>query len=134
MQRESGKSAIDLQKVAGPTLRTLFNIFKEWGLTDRQVRTLLGDIPRQTFHRWKQDPNKARISYDTLERASYLFGIYKALQILLPNISASSGWFYRENTAPPFGGRPPIERMMAGNVADLYDVRQFLDAARGVSV
>jgi hypothetical protein len=37
----------------------------------------------------------------------------------------------KPNTAPPFGGRSALERMLSGQVADLYVVRQYLDAERG---
>jgi hypothetical protein len=35
------------------------------------------------------------------------------------------------NNAAPFGGRSALERMLSGQVADLYVVRQYLDAQRG---
>jgi hypothetical protein len=68
---------------------------------------------------------------DTLERLSYLLGIYKALQLLLPEAQAADEWIRRPNEAPLFGGRSALERMLSGNVADLYLVRQYLDAQRG---
>jgi hypothetical protein len=37
----------------------------------------------------------------------------------------------RPNAASPFGGRSALERMLSGNVADLYEVRRYLDAQRG---
>jgi len=60
-----------------------------------------------------------------------LLGIYKALQLLLPDTHAADEWIHKPNTAPPFGGRSALERMLTGNVADLYVVRQYLDAQRG---
>jgi len=116
--------------LAGPTLRTLFNILAAWQVDDTQAQHLLG-VPRSTYYRWRQAPELARLSPDTLERASYVFGIYKALQILLPNPDAADSWPRRPNDAPLFGGQPPLERMCAGHVADLYVVRQYLDAVRG---
>ena len=68
-----------------------------------------------------------------LERLSYIFGIYKDLQILLPKPESADTWLHRPNDAPPFGGRPALNRMLSGNVADLYVVRQYLDAQRGWS-
>jgi hypothetical protein len=37
----------------------------------------------------------------------------------------------KPNDAPLFGGHPALRRMLSGNVADLYVVRQYLDAVRG---
>ena len=60
-----------------------------------------------------------------------VLGIYKALQILLPDETAAHEWVMRPNSAAPFGGRSALERMSSGQVADLYVVRQYLDAQRG---
>ena len=66
-----------------------------------------------------------------LERLSYLFGIYAALQILLPVGERADEWVRKPNAAPVFGGRSALERMLGGQVADLYVVRHYLDAQRG---
>ncbi len=75
--------------------------------------------------------HEPRLPQDTLERLSYILGIYKALQILLPNPRAADEWVRKINQAPQFGGRSALERMLSGQVADLYIVRQYLDAERG---
>lgn len=118
------------KNIAGPGLRTVFRIMDAWQLSEVTRLRLLG-VPRATYYRWKRDPDQARLSHDTVERISYLLGIYKALQILLPKAEAADSWVQRPNTNPLFAGRPPIERMAAGHVADLYVVRQYLDAERG---
>jgi hypothetical protein len=66
-----------------------------------------------------------------LERISYVLGIYKALQILLPDPARADAWVRASNGAPLFAGRSALERMLAGNVSDLYAVRSYLDAERG---
>lgn len=118
------------QNIAGGALRTFFQIAESWGLTEEDAQRTLG-CPRTTYFRWKRDPCAARLSHDTLERLSYIFGIYKNLQILLPSPDAADTWIKRPNTAPLFAGRPPLERLRAGQVADLFVVRQYLDAQRG---
>ena len=117
-------------ELAGPALRTYFRIAEAWRLGPDEARRLLGDPPRSTFFLWKRT-GEGRLSRDTLERVSYVLGIYKALQILLPQRDAADNWIRRPNAAPLFGGRPALERMLSGNVADLYVVRQYLDAQRG---
>ena len=120
-------------KAAGAALRTFFNIVKAWNLDESQAMTLLGfdAKSRSTYFRWKKNPDSARPGKDKLERLSYIFGIYKDLQILLPDAAAADGWIHRPNSAPPFGGKPALERMLSGHVADLYEVRRYLDAERG---
>jgi len=121
----------DHRAVAGAALRTFFNIAGAWSLSTEQAMTLLGLTSKSTFFKWKADPEGARLSRDVIERLSYIFGIYKALQTLLPKAESADAWVHRPNTAMPFQGSSALDRMLSGNVADLYVVRQYLDAQRG---
>ncbi|CAB3715936.1 MbcA/ParS/Xre antitoxin family protein [Paraburkholderia rhynchosiae] len=112
-------------------LRAFFNIARDWDLSADEQIVLLGAPGRSTYFKWKAAPETARLGRDTLERLSLLLGIYKALQILLPQASAADTWIKRPNSAPPFGGRRALDRMLAGNISDLVAVRQYLDAMRG---
>lgn len=131
----TNKPDLQTRAAAGAALRTFFNIAKAWKLDEPQAMTLLGfdENSRSTYFRWKKNPDSARLSKDKLERLSYIFGIYKDLQILLPKPEAANGWLHRPNNAAPFGGQPALERMLSGHVADLYEVRRYLDAERGWS-
>lgn len=122
--------AVDRKGLSGPGLRAFFRIAELWGLSVDEQMALLGVTARSTFFKWKKDPNTV-LPRDTLERISYILGIYKALQILLPDEKAADEWVKRPNAAPLFGGRSAIDRMLSGQVADLYVVRQYLDAQRG---
>lgn len=114
--------------LTGPALRTFFRISEAWGLKEAEQMSLLGLDKRSTLQSWKRG-TVASISKDALERISYVLGIYKALQILLPR--SADEWIRKPNNAAIFGGQAAIERMTSGNVADLYVVRQYLDAQRG---
>ena len=116
--------------LSGPALRTFFRIAELWRLSVEEQMTLLGVTARSTFFKWKKD-NDALLSKDTLERISYILGIYKALQVLLPDAEAADNWVRQPNDAAPFAGRSALQRMLSGNVADLYEVRNYLDAQRG---
>lgn len=111
-------------------MRTFFRIAEAWGLNTREQIAILGSPPRSTFYSWKRAEQLA-LPRDTLERLSYVFGIYKALHILLPKPEAADAWIRKPNSAPLFGGRSALERMLSGQVADLFVVRQYLDAQRG---
>lgn len=124
------KPDVDARKVSSPALRTFFRIAEAWKLSNKEQMALLGSPPRSTFFRWKQAEDVV-LPADTLERISYVFGIYSALQVLLPKAEAADAWVRRPNTAPIFGGRSALERMLSGQVGDLYLVRQYLDAQRG---
>ncbi|MCY3874449.1 MAG: DUF2384 domain-containing protein [Rhodobacteraceae bacterium] len=120
----------DRKGLSAPALRTFFRIAKLWSLSVDEQMVLLGLTARSTFFKWKKDPNTV-LPKDTLERVSYILGVYKALQILLPDEKAADDWLRRPNAALPFGGRSALERMLSGQVADLFVVRQYLDAQRG---
>lgn len=120
----------DEASMAAAGLRAFFRIAEQWQLSTAQQRVLLGHPPPSTYFKWKKEP-PASLPRDVLERLSYLLGIYKALQILLPDAARADGWVRQPNAAPVFGGRSALDRMLGGNVSDLYVVRQYLDAQRG---
>jgi hypothetical protein len=111
-------------------LRAFCRIADLWHLSIAEQLTLLGLSSRSTYFKWRKEP-QVRLPRDTLERISYILGIYKALQLLLPDTRAADEWIRRPNEAAVFGGRSALDRMLSGNVADLYIVRQYLDAQRG---
>jgi hypothetical protein len=124
--------APDLSTVesAAAALRTFFRIADAWGLSNDQQRQLL-DCGRSTFYEWKSGRVKRGLDNATLERLSHVFGIYAALQVLLPIPERAHAWIKRDNAAPLFGGKSALDRMLAGQVSDLFVVRQYLDAQRG---
>jgi hypothetical protein len=118
------------EELAPAALRTFFRIASVWDLSQAEARTLLGDPPESTYYKWKSG-RVGSVSNDLIERISYVLGIYKALQILLPDAAAADAWVKRPNTAPLFNGRSALDLMLSGRVADLFLVRQYLDAERG---
>jgi hypothetical protein len=120
----------EVADLGGPALRTFFNLAKAWELSEQEQMKLLGLNSRSTLHAWKSG-RVSKVSRDTLERISYLLGIFKAINILLPDRRRADEWMRRPNGAPLFGGRSALDRMTTGNIGDLYVVRQYLDAERG---
>ena len=115
---------------AAAALRTFFNIAQAWELSNDEQQRLLG-CGRTTFFDWKAGRVKRGLDAATLERLSHLFGIYAALQILLPIPERANAWIRKPNSAPLFGGGTALERLLGGQVSDLFVVRQYLDAQRG---
>jgi hypothetical protein len=74
---------LDRKDLTGPALRTFFRIADAWGLKEQEQMRLLGLESRSTFQSWKRGV-VAALPKDALERISYVMGIYKGLQILLP--------------------------------------------------
>jgi hypothetical protein len=125
-----GPRQTGMESLGGAGLRAFANIAEAWGLSVAEQLQLLGITSRSTFFKWRRE-REPRLPRDTLERLSYLLGIYKSLQILLPDPKAADEWLRRPNEAAPFGGRSALDRMLSGQVADLYVVREYLDAERG---
>lgn len=128
--RQTSLAAISPEQLATAGLQAFFAISEQWQLSAKDERILLGSPPESTFYKWKAERAARSLSHDTLERISYILGIYKALHILLPP-SAANEWVHKPNTASIFGGKSALSRLTAGNVADLIDVRRYLDAQRG---
>ncbi|MEO8082063.1 MAG: antitoxin Xre-like helix-turn-helix domain-containing protein [Caldimonas sp.] len=114
---------------AAAALRTFFRLAEAWQLSAAEQCAVLG-VARATLYQWKQG-KVGPLDRHHLERLSHLFAIYAALQILLPIAERANAWIRAANTAPLFGGRSALDRMLAGQVADLFVVRQYLDAQRG---
>ena len=129
-QAVSEKPQTSATDLSGPALRTFFNLAKVWKLTEQEQMQLLGLTSRSTFHSWKAQ-RVSKVGRDTIERISYLLGIFKAINILLPDQLRADAWMRAPNDAPLFGGRSALDRMTSGNIGDLYVVRQYLDAQRG---
>ncbi|WP_083331053.1 antitoxin Xre-like helix-turn-helix domain-containing protein [Halofilum ochraceum] len=125
------RSPTDEDRRAEAGLRTVFNIFDKLRITVDEGRILLGGVSRSTYHRWKKAPGSATVSRDLEERLSYILGIYKALQILVPDERQRRLFLRRENTSPLCHGATPLDVMLRGRVSDLYRVRRWLDGERG---
>ena len=119
------------QRVAAAALQGFFSITERWGLSATQQRCLLGNPAESTFFKWKSTKAAKRLDSATLERISYILGIHKALRILLPTERAAYEWVNKPNASPLFLGQAALSRMLSGRVADLYEVRKYLDGERG---
>ena len=124
-------AAADALRLSAAGLRAFIRIAEAWGLGLDEQLVLLGQPPRSTFYAWRKAPESARLPRDTLERLSNLLGIYKSLQILLPEPAAADAWVRQPNQAPLFAGRSALQVMLGGNVSDLNLVRRYLDGVRG---
>jgi hypothetical protein len=130
MSAHPQSETLTAEDLGGPALRSFFGLAEQWKLRIADQRKLLGDPPESTFYKWKRQQGGVP-GRDTIERISYLLGIWKSLQILFPDPVQADAWLHKPNQASLFGGHSALERMLSGNVADLYVVRQYLDAQRG---
>lgn len=104
-------------------------IAEEWGLSEEQRCILAGLSSRTTLQNWRRrvaEADTVNLSGDTLERLSYVAGIYGGLQRLFSAPEQWRAWVRKPNQ--DFGGRSALDRMLAGRVVDLADTRRYLDA------
>ena len=120
--RRKSKRTIDA------ALQAFFNITNSWGLSAYEERILLGSPTEVTFAKWKSRKSANRLQRDTLERISYIVGIYIDLNILLPSTQAANEWMKKPNTAPLFQGRSALKQILTGNITDLANVRSYLNS------
>jgi hypothetical protein len=119
------------EELSAPAVRLFLALAEKWGLSVDQRLALLGDISRQTYHNWQRGKTGA-LSRDQLERISLLLGIHKGLKLLFADDTAGLRWFTSANRDVPFAGRSPRERILLGGMDDLYAVRRYIDAWRGI--
>jgi uncharacterized protein (DUF2384 family) len=105
-----------------------FAILEKWEVSIEKGGELLGGRPRSSMYKLKTAAGT--LTQDELTRISYLVGIYKALQILLPEELANL-WVTQPNDDVLFGGRTPLDFLVRDGIPGMQQVRSLLDAARG---
>lgn len=118
----------DPKAVTRTAMKVFFNITRAWGLRPQEEKTLLGDPPSSTFYKWRHGEGPA-LSRDTLERVSYVMGIYKALRVLFPTEDQANAW--PKKNSRDFAGQSALTVMLGGSITDLAEVRRYLDGMRG---
>lgn len=118
----------DIEKLGGTALRAYFRIAHLWRLGLREQWCLLGEPPLVSFLRWKLT-GTGTPGLDVTLRISYILGIYKALQILLPVPSSADAWMRYPNAAPLFRGCSALEFVLREGTSGLHHVRAHLDSA-----
>jgi hypothetical protein len=117
---------VDRRGLSGPALKMFFKIAEYWDLDTLQQMTLLGVSSSSTFFKWKKD-GIGLLPKDTLERISYVMAVYKAMNACFASRDEALAWLNRASAAPILCGQSALGRMLAGNVADLYVVRQCVE-------
>lgn len=126
MSKPAGNTNLAL---AGPALRAFTQIASAWELTEHEQSAILGNPKSVALALLEAGGADAEHFWpETLERVSYVLGIYHALHILFPDQHQADSWIRRPNTAAPFKGDTAISLMCSGSVNSLAIVREYLDA------
>jgi hypothetical protein len=106
------------------------------GIFDRAARDLtlhtddrlkLLNLGRTKLFEALKDPDP-QLDVDQADRLGYFLAIYELSGRL---VGSSSAWLKAPNSAPLFGGEPPLERMLGGRMADLIDTLTYLKGVYG---
>lgn len=126
--KEVSSNDLQSENAGRVALTAFFNLADHWRLSTTEMAQLLGNIKNSRFFDWKKNHNQ-KIPSDTMERISYLLGIYKSLLILLPNTQAAHEWIKKPNGK--FNGISALDYILQNGFSGLIDVRRYLDAERG---
>lgn len=121
-------TTISTERMTKVALKTYFSIMAKWHVNTKQAMVILGCPAQSTFYKWKNG-NVTSIPKDTLERISFVIGIYKSLGILFSFRQQADEWVNKPNEA--FNGETAIEFMLKGSIINLLETRRYLDAQRG---
>lgn len=108
-------------------LEAFFNIAKAWDLCESDEAAVLSQPDRETLRAWKNGKGP-EVGQATILRISYVLGIFRAINTLLPRKDVADEWVKKPNKAPIFGGRSALDWMTDGDIEGLRIVRQHLDA------
>ena len=122
-------SKTERERLSPSAIKAFLNIMAKWKVRDEDARALLGGISNGPFYEMKKKPERT-LDPDALTRASYLVGIFKALNILYSEKLADA-WVQRPNSNRIFGGQTPLGFMIKGGLPAMQTVRRLLDARRG---
>jgi len=125
---EATYNTLQSENAGRVALTAFFNLAEHWNLSTVEMAQLLGNIKNSRFFDWKKNHNQ-KIPSDTMERISYLLGIYKSLLILLPSKQAAHEWIKKPNGK--FNNLSALDFILQNGFSGLIDVRRYLDAERG---
>lgn len=128
MELDSNHSVEETQTrrgIAQLALKGFFNIAKRWQLNRPQAMNLLGLTATSTYANWK-NCKTSTIPRDTIERISYLLKIDETLKLIHGNDTAILDWLASPSDYNEIDNKAPLEKMLEGNVVDIYHVYQLM--------
>jgi hypothetical protein len=127
-ERTPPNSRIDA--LAAPGLRTFFRIAEAWSLDEQEQMHVLGTSGLTNLRAWRQG-GLSGFNEETLERISLVFGIFKAINMLLPDATCADAWMRAPNKAPLLHGQTAVAFIVGGDLERLRALRAYLDAEVG---
>lgn len=118
---------VDMANSARVPAVAMRRIVENWALSEDETAGLLGtDV--STVRELLDSSGGVALSDVTRERIAMVVAIWEDLVSLFGTGQIGRGWMTRPNA--DFGNAAPIRRLTSGSLADLADIRRYLDAAR----
>lgn len=96
----------------------------EWHLSESEKIKLLGSPDKENYIEWKKN-KEGLIPEDIVDRLSYLYRIYKILNIYFKQASILE-WLNNPNSAILFAGKSPLDYMMTSETSALSKIIDYL--------
>jgi hypothetical protein len=106
------QTSTDQVPIVDVGLRTFFNIARLWKLTPEQEATLLGLPNHEILTSQRDEAYSIQIDPQTIMRISYVLGIYKQLNILLPTPANADSWLSEPNSEALFNGNSALDFLL----------------------
>jgi hypothetical protein len=126
---EAGIQPISDRDQVAAVVKAVVRATASWGLSASESSALF-DVPVATWNRMKSSTFNGGLDRDKVTRASLIIGIYKGIRLLF-NGPLTTDWPTLPNRGEPYGGRRPVDLMIAGGIPAMSGVRQHIDALRG---
>lgn len=105
-------TSTDLDPMVNVGLRAFFNIAHLWKLTLEQEATLLGLPNQEILTSQRDEAYLSQIGPQTIMRISYVLGIYKQLNTLLPTPVNADSWLSEPNSEALFNGNSALDYLL----------------------
>lgn len=110
-------------------LKGFFSICREWGCNQDEMMQMLGCVSQSTLADYQSLPY-VQLPQDTLERISYILGIYKSLRVMYPTAERANRRVRLRTSEAPFDGMSALDFMAQGSIEHLREARRYFDAKR----
>ncbi|MDG1731985.1 MAG: hypothetical protein P8H39_03290 [Thalassotalea sp.] len=104
----------------------------KWHCTFEQMQYILA-ISKDSFIDYKNDPSKAQLSKEQIDRLSYIVNIHATLRSIFTNSENVYNFMSLKNNNSYFNGRSPLEIISEGDFVELGEVFKRITAMREIN-
>ncbi len=109
--------------INGTLLKAFFAAVDVLEIGERDLATLLA-TSNASVRRYRAEPSAADLGCDQVERIMLVMAIYETLRASFGGRELGIAWLRRPNR--DFGEERPIDKIIAGGIADMLNVQRYL--------